>query len=103
MLVWVPVFAKDDEALAPISDDPRVSSYYDRDARASRWFYQNVIKGWPGVEDKPAFRREKAWDAYFVYGAGASWQELRSGCAAGGAGIILERQNLLRGLQEVSD
>ncbi len=103
MIVWVPVFPLDDETRANNaaiqSQDPRVSAYYDRHATASRWFYQHVIKDWPGLNEKPAFRREKAWDSFFLYGADATWEDLNKGL--GGATIQLERQKLLDGLAEL--
>lgn len=95
LLVWTPVFPTDAEERATDSQDPRVSAYYDRDAATARWFYQTHVKDWPGLKEKPAFRREKVWDSFFLYGPDASWDGLRTDAFAAGCTVQLERQKLL--------
>jgi hypothetical protein len=63
--------------------DPRVTHYWDGDRRIGRWFAQNVDR-YEGV----------SWDAYYLYGANAQWDEVPTGLVASGSTVYSERSFL---------
>jgi hypothetical protein len=78
--VWVPFLAGTRQA-ADVSQrvlpDARVVHYWDGEAATSDWFAQNV--------DHSA---APAWDAYYLYGPGATWSGVPGPLVSSGGTII---------------
>lgn len=64
--VWFNMLAGDSRNLVDrrVLDDPRVTNYYDPNRVVGSWFAQHVDHG-GGI----------TWDAYYLYGTDAKWQD----------------------------
>lgn len=63
--------------------DPRVIHYWDGERLVGKWFAEN-LEGYQGV----------IWDAYYLYGPDAAWEDLPAPLVARGSTIYGERQAL---------
>ena len=77
-------------------DDSRVTHFWDEDKLAGRWFDENVTRlgSREGKEDRIE------WDAYFLYGADATWQEKPPQLVSWGRTVMRERHRLLRDFEK---
>jgi hypothetical protein len=78
--VWVPFLAGTQQA-ADVSQrvlpDPRVVHYWDGAAATSDWFAKHVEHSFG-----------PAWDVYYLYGPGATWQDVPEPLISSGGTII---------------
>ena len=63
-----------------VLDDPRVTEFWDGDRVAGKWFDH-----WLGELDGPG---GIAWDAYYAFGANATWESKPDGLLTAGSDII---------------
>jgi hypothetical protein len=78
-VVWLNVLVGDSRALVDrrVLNDPRVTNFYDPKRLAGSWFADHS-NGSGGI----------AWDAYFLYGPGASWASEPGPLLSSGATVI---------------
>lgn len=63
--------------------DTRVRHFWDGETEIGQWFAQQV-DGYDGI----------AWDVYYLYGPGATWEDIPSPLAGSGGTIYGERNTL---------
>ena len=104
-VVWLPVLNGDKKAAAQdqlaILDAPGVAQFYDAKGELGRWFKANVVDRMPDLQDKPVFRAT-TWDAFFLYGPDAQWNERPTTPLAAGGPIIKEQAVLLKAVRKLS-
>lgn len=92
--VWLPVLKTDDKVGADenvsILAESRVRQYYDPDGRTGRWFHQHVVVPDARIATKPLFCHGIAWDAFFLYGPQAKWDDAPETALAAGGPIVKE-------------
>lgn len=91
--VWFPVLAGDSSVTvdARLLNDPRVTNYWDPQRRVGDWFSAHVTSQ-PGI----------TWDAYFLFGAGATWDSAPAPVASSGSPVIGSRDDLAASFKEVT-
>ena len=89
--IWLPVLGGDSRSAWPrgMFDDPRVTSLWDGDRLAGRWFaaHQTGGLGGPGTI---------VWDAYLGYGPKARWRGAPTDPIVAGSDIIAHTDGLQR-------
>jgi len=89
--VWLPMLAGDTRSAWPshMFDDPRVTSFWDGDRLAGRWFadHQTGDLGAPG---------SIVWDAYLAYGPQPRWHGAPTMPIVAGSDIIGHTAGLQR-------
>lgn len=66
--------------------DPRVTHFWDEHRVVGRWLADSAV-GEPGYSGV-------VWDAYYVFGPDASWNERPAPLAGFGAPVIAEKESL---------
>lgn len=61
-------------------DDPRVTHFWDGERVVGRWFAETDVGG--------AARSSIVWDAYFLFGPNASWNQRPAPLAGTGAPVV---------------
>lgn len=91
IVIWLPMLAGDSRSAwsRAVLDDPRVTSLWDGDRIAGRWFANHRTGGLgiPGTV---------VWDAYLAYGAGARWRSAPTEPIVAGSEIIGATDGLQR-------
>jgi hypothetical protein len=89
--VWFNVLDGDDRAGwdPRVIPDPRVAQLWDEQALVSGWFRDHVVK-------QPT---EVVWDAYFLYGPDAGWEDAPGPLISANGPVIGVRRQLLADLQ----
>jgi hypothetical protein len=88
--VWFNMLAGDSRQLLDtrVLGDPRVTYYWDQDKVAGRWFSDHVTGG-AGV----------TWDAYFLYGPGARWDQSPGPLVSSGGPVIGSAGDLMTAIR----
>jgi hypothetical protein len=83
--VWFPVLPGDASATVDtrLLTDLRVTNFWDPKREISDWFSQHIT-------DQPGI----TWDAYFLYGPGATWDLAPAPLASSGSPVIGSREVL---------
>jgi len=83
--VWMPLTWKDarSEWDPEILSDARVTHYWDEECVTGFWFSERVSG------QKPV-----AWDAYFLYSTGATWEDIPGPLISTGHPIVAETEQL---------
>ena len=83
--VWLPMLRSDarEEWNGTTMPDPRVMHFWDGETAIGQWFAEQV-EGYRGI----------SWDAYYVYGPDATWEDIPSSLVASGGTIYAERETL---------
>ncbi len=81
-MVWMPMLTTDarSEWDAGLLDDPRVQHFWDQERVAGTWLAREDLggQGYAGV----------VWDAFFVFGEDAVWDERPTGLLSSGSTVI---------------
>lgn len=90
--MWIPVIHSDERAKwnAKLLPDRRMTHFWDDPQRIGAWFSQHVSQ-------QVSF----AWDAYFLYGADAAWDELPQPLDSTGYTLLETVQQLRAAMQIV--
>jgi hypothetical protein len=85
--VWLPILRSDSAERwnAGIFADPRVVQYWDESDVVGRWFLQRVTK---------RTDEDIEWDAYVLYPAGATWNDVPRPLASWGRTVLSSRDEL---------
>jgi hypothetical protein len=80
--VWLPMLGPDSRSQVDMSlvGDPRVRHYWDGDRTAGRWFAEAGV-------GEPAYAGI-VWDAYYLFGPDAVWNERPAPLEASGSPVI---------------
>ena len=83
--VWFSMLASDDKSrwTARFMSDPRVVHFWDEDRVIGKWFAEHE-----------GFYIPIAWDAYYLYGPDAHWNEAPSPLVSKGGTIFYKRDQL---------
>jgi len=83
-VVWFNILPGDSRDLIDrkVLNDPRVANYYDPNRLVGSWFATHPGGG--GI----------VWDAYFLYGPGASWDDEPGPLASSGGTVIGSSEDL---------
>lgn len=83
--VWLPMLSSDarEEWNGTTMPDPRVIHFWDGETEIGQWFAEQV-EGYRGI----------SWDAYYLYGPDAIWEDLPSPLVGSGGTIYAERETL---------
>ena len=92
-VVWLPMLGSDTRsAVEPdLLSDSRVSQYWDEDRVVGRWLADARVGG--------AAYSSLVWDAFYVFGAKASWNERPDPVAAFGSPVVSETGTLERAIR----
>lgn len=92
--VWFSMFPGDSRSHWPsgLLTDPRVEHFWDEGKLAGRWYGSHVTQ--PGSE-------HVEWDAYFLYGPKAPWQEKPEGMVSWGRTVVASRERLREDLNKL--
>jgi len=95
--VWLPMLATDERSAwdAGLLPDRRVRSYWDGDRVAGTWLARADVGelGYSGI----------VWDAFFVFGRGATWGGRLTGLAGSGSTVIANTSTFAGSLSGVVD
>lgn len=82
-MIWLPALVGDSRSAIDrrLFDDPRVTTYWDRDRVVGNWFARHAVGGLGG-------QGYTVWDAYFAFSSSARWKAVPSGVVATGSDII---------------
>jgi hypothetical protein len=94
-VVWLPILATDSrsEVETTLVDDRRVRHFWDGDRVVGRWLAD------AGVGEPPSSR--VVWDAYYLFGPDAAWNERPAPLAGFGAPVISATGSLETELREL--
>jgi hypothetical protein len=96
-VVWMPMLATDarSEWESSALPDRRVRHYWDEERVVGRWLADQDIggTGYAGI----------VWDAFFVFGPDASWDDVPEPLLAAGAPVIGDTEQLASALQPLLD
>ena len=82
--VWLPELGGTPDAWSPtVFPDRRVVNFWDGDETVAHWYAAHVAEE-PGI----------VWDAYFLYGPGATWATEPGPLASSGGTVIGESERL---------
>ena len=107
LAIWVPVIKTDNREAAvratSVLDDPRVTQFYDPRLRTSRWFKSNVVDKIKRLGSKRVFGSGITWDAFFLYGANATWNQRPKSHLTAGATVVAEFDRLTTEIEKLAD
>lgn len=96
--VWMPVLRRDSRGEADVSrlllNDRRVRHLWNSDLSIGVWFKENVT---------PEYDGRVQWDAYFLYGSDASWEEIPAPLISWGRTVLGESETLESGIEWLFD
>ena len=94
--VWMPILRKDGRDNADDSrlllPDRRVTHLWNGDRSTGLWFKKNVT---------PSYEGKVLWDAYLLYGAEATWEDIPEPLVDWGRTIIGQSQALGRQVKDL--
>ena len=79
-------------------DDPRVRHFWDPGKVVGRWFAQH-----PELGDCELGNRGIAWDAFYLFGPDARWEDAPQPVLVAGCPIVREEARLLAGLAMLAE
>jgi len=91
--VWFDMLSGDSRDLVDrrVLNDPRVTNFYDPSKLVGSWFAENSDQG-GGI----------VWDAYFLYGADASWSSEPGPLLSSGGSVISSTSDLATAFRSVA-
>jgi len=94
--VWFSVLRSDSPAAFPaakqVLHDRRVKNFWDGDKEVGTWFKGNIPLDYKGPVQ---------WDAFYLFDAGAEWNNLPEPLLAGGRPVIVQQEELSKGLAKL--